>query len=95
MTYLLLALATTLAGMIVLFIGRKRLRLSALLLAGVVLILLTAVFDNLIIYSGIVAYDENLISGVKIWLAPIEDFSYTVFALGLVPLIFEALGSKK
>ena len=95
MTYLLLAMATALAGMIALVIGKKRLRFSALFLAGVVLILLTTVFDNLIIYSGIVAYDENLISGVKIWLAPIEDFSYTVFALGLVPAIFEALGPKK
>ena len=45
--------------------------------------LMTAVFDNLIILAGIVSYDESTLSGLKIFVAPIEDFAYT---LVLVPL---------
>lgn len=45
-----------------------------------ILLVLTAVFDNAIIQSGLVAYDENTIWGVKIGAAPIEDFAYTLTA---------------
>lgn len=94
MSYLALAGVTALVGLLVAWLARKRLRISALAKAGLLLMLMTAVFDNLIIFSGIVAYDETLISGIKIWLAPIEDFSYTIFAIGLVPAIFEATGRR-
>ena len=52
---------------------------------------LSFVFDNLIIWAGIVAYDPEKISGIKIGIAPIEDFSYTVVAVILVPTIFNLL----
>lgn len=48
------------------------------------LMIMTVVFDNLIVLAKIVSYDENKISGLKIFVAPIEDFAYT---LVLVPLI--------
>lgn len=48
------------------------------------LMLLTVVFDNLIILAKIVSYDESKISGFKVLVAPLEDFAYT---LVLVPLI--------
>jgi hypothetical protein len=35
-----------------------------------------------------VAYDEAKISGIKIGVAPIEDFAYTVVALLVVPTLF-------
>lgn len=51
------------------------------------LLLLTAIFDNLIIMAGIVAYDPQYLSGIYIGKAPIEDFAYAVAAaLGLPPL---------
>lgn len=50
-----------------------------------VLLLTTAVFDSLIVGSGIVAYDENLILGLKVGEAPVEDFFYAVAAVILVP----------
>jgi lycopene cyclase domain-containing protein len=56
---------------------------------------MTLVFDNLIILFGIVGYDEALISGVKLGVAPIEDFSYTLVGLVLIPLTWELLGRKK
>ena len=60
----------------------SRIRIDSIALA--VLMLMTAVFDNLIIVAKIVSYDESKISGVKLFVAPIEDFAYT---LVLVPLI--------
>jgi lycopene cyclase domain-containing protein len=53
-----------------------------------VMLLITAIFDNVIIATGIVAYDEAKISGIKIGVAPIEDFAYTVVALLVVPTLF-------
>jgi lycopene cyclase domain-containing protein len=61
------------------------------LLVGKVLgpmLILTAIFDNAIILSGIVAYDPNNISGVKIGVAPIEDFAYTIALALLLPTIW-------
>ncbi|AOY56350.1 MAG: hypothetical protein RI933_671 [Actinomycetota bacterium] len=78
MTYALLNLVF-LAGLgVVALVLRKQLPWRAISVATLVLVLLTAVFDNLIILTGIVAYDPSLISGIKIGVAPIEDFAYAV-----------------
>lgn len=60
-------------------------------LAAILMLTLTAVFDNVIIATGLVAYDDSLISGVRIGVAPIEDFAYTVAALVLLPAVWELL----
>ena len=52
-----------------------------------ILILMTAVFDNLIILAGIVSYDESTLSGIKILIAPIEDFAYTLVLVPLIALV--------
>ncbi len=41
----------------------------------------TAVFDQLFTGLPIVFYDFSLTSGVKLWYAPIEDFTYTIAAV--------------
>ncbi len=46
---------------------------------------LTAVFDNVIVGLGIVAYDESRISGLRIGFAPIEDYAYIIATILLVP----------
>ncbi|MEN9620585.1 MAG: hypothetical protein RL499_778 [Actinomycetota bacterium] len=71
--------------------ARRAPRWRAVGLAAVLLLTLTAIFDNVIIGTGLVAYDESLISGVIIGLAPIEDFAYTVAALVLLPAVWELL----
>ncbi len=83
-----------LAGLFALLF-RKRLNLRALRLAALLTLFMTLVFDNLIILAGIVGYDESLISGIKLGVAPIEDFSYTLVGLVLIPLTWELLGKKK
>jgi lycopene cyclase domain-containing protein len=58
----------------------------------IVLMAFTAVFDNLIIGAGIVAYDPTKISGVFIGIAPIEDFAYTLAAVLILPTLWGLLG---
>ena len=63
-------------------------------LASILMLALTAIFDNVIIGTGLVAYDDSLISGVTIGIAPIEDFAYTVAALVLLPAAWELLPKR-
>jgi lycopene cyclase domain-containing protein len=70
------------------FLMRRWLTLKPLTFAAILMFTLTAVFDNVIIGTGIVAYDDELLLGVKILYAPIEDFAYTAVALVLVPSLF-------
>ena len=51
------------------------------------LMLMTAVFDNLIVLAKIVSYDESKISGLKVLVAPIEDFAYTLVLVPLMALV--------
>lgn len=55
------------------------------------MLVLTALFDNLIVAAGIVGYDESKLLGVRIGVIPIEDFAYTVVAILLVPTIWKAM----
>lgn len=55
---------------------------------------LTLVFDNLIILADIVAYDPDLITGIKLGVAPIEDFFYPIAGVVLLPYIWEKLRNK-
>jgi lycopene cyclase domain-containing protein len=95
LSYLSIALAPVLFFGVLALLFRKRLNLRALGLAAILTLVMTLVFDNLIILFGIVGYDEALISGAKLGVAPIEDFSYTLVGLVLIPLTWELLGRKK
>lgn len=66
---------------------RFRERMLASAIAAVVLIALTAVFDNVMIAADLFTYPEHLISGIRIGLAPIEDFAYPLAAAFLVPAL--------
>jgi lycopene cyclase domain-containing protein len=67
----------------------KQLPWRAIGLATLALLAITAIFDNLIIGLGIVAYDETKISGIMVGLAPIEDFAYSLAAPILISLTME------
>ncbi len=62
-------------------------RMRASVWTALVLIVLTAIFDNAMIAADLFTYPEHLISGIRIGLAPIEDFSYPLAAAFLVPAI--------
>ncbi len=57
-----------------------------------VLLLLTAVFDNIMIAAGLFEYDPRRILGIYIGLAPIEDFFYAVLACLLIPAAWRRFG---
>ncbi|MBC7459467.1 lycopene cyclase domain-containing protein [Candidatus Saccharibacteria bacterium] len=59
------------------------------------LVILTALFDPLIIYFSIVDYDPTKILGIRLLGAPVEDFFYALYAACIVPLIWNRLGEKK
>ena len=88
MTYLLLTASVLAAAFVYLLLMRSYIASKPLVAASAVMLLITAIFDNVIIATGIVAYDEAKISGIKIGVAPIEDFAYTVVALLVVPTLF-------
>ncbi len=64
---------------------------SVALVAGIVL-LLTAVFDNVMIGVGLVGYSPAAISGVFIGIAPLEDFAYALAAAVLLPSLWSLIG---
>jgi lycopene cyclase domain-containing protein len=59
------------------------------------MLLVTLVFDNVIIGLEIVGYDKAKISGILLGLAPIEDFAYTVVAVLAVSIIWTKLTKEK
>lgn len=95
MTYLVLSLAFLAAAAAVfasavVLRGRDRIRplLVPMLLAAAALLVLTAVFDNVMIALGIMEYADAAISGARIGLAPIEDFAYPLAAVLLLPSLW-------
>lgn len=94
MTYLLLSagfvlLALALAAL--LSRGRRVASLRARLIAATALVVLTAVFDNIMIAAGLFAYSPEHTSGISIGLAPIEDFAYPIAAVILLPALWSRL----
>ncbi len=59
-----------------------------------VLLMMTAVFDSLIVGTHIVAYDSLKIIGFYVGRAPIEDFAYTLAAVVLIPYLWKRYANK-
>lgn len=95
MTYLALNALFLGAVAIVGLLLIKQLPWKAIGLATLALLLITAVFDNIIVGTGIVAYDEALITGIKIGHAPIEDFAYALAAPLLLSIVAELTKRQK
>jgi lycopene cyclase domain-containing protein len=64
-------------------------------LALAALLVFTAVFDNVMIAVGLVAYDRSLVSGVLVGIAPIEDFAYALAAGILLPSLWVLLAPQR
>jgi lycopene cyclase domain-containing protein len=72
--------------------GRRR--WSAVGVALVALLLLTAVFDSLMIAAGLFGYADGTRLGPVIGLAPVEDFAYPIAAALMVPAVFTLVRSR-
>ena len=76
---------------VVAVLARRRLRWPAVGITLAILLVMTAVFDNIMISVGLVAYNESLISGAFIGVAPLEDFAYTLAAVIGLPSLWALL----
>ena len=60
-----------------------------------VLLILTAIFDSIIVGAGIVDYNPDKIIGLRLGFAPVEDFFYAVLAAIIVPALWNLFDNKK
>lgn len=59
-----------------------------------VLLVLTAVFDNVMIGSGLFDYGQQTLLGLRVGLAPIEDFGYPVSVVLFAPALWWLAGGR-
>ncbi len=76
-------------------VALRRVRWAAVGITLAILLVMTAVFDNIMISVGLVAYNESLISGAFIGVAPLEDFAYTIAAVVGLPSLWVLLGPSR
>jgi len=72
----------------------RRLRAGPLLWGALLLVVLTTVFDTLMIAADLYVFDPDLILGVHVWGAPVEDFAYALAASMLLPALWTWLGRR-
>ncbi|MDP9028625.1 MAG: lycopene cyclase domain-containing protein [Actinomycetota bacterium] len=97
MTYLLLNLGFfAIVGLVVVaaIFTRRAPRWRIVGLSAIPLVVLTAIFDNVLVGTGIVAYDPSRISGAYLGFAPVEDFSYAIAAVVLLPCLWTLLAPR-
>jgi lycopene cyclase domain-containing protein len=88
-------LAVVAAVAIAAIISRRAPRWRALGLTMLLLLVMTAVFDNVMIGVGLVGYEETLISGAFVGIAPLEDFAYAIAAVILLPSLWTLFGEPE
>lgn len=77
------------------FVARRTPNWRAVGITMVVVLVMTAVFDNIMISVGLVAYSPERISGVFIGVAPLEDFAYAVAAVIGLPALWALLTPRR
>ncbi|PJI94185.1 lycopene cyclase domain-containing protein [Luteimicrobium subarcticum] len=97
MTYLPLALAGIGVAAVVFAVAVPRWRSRGVLrdvtvavtVTALALMVLTVVFDSLMIGAGLFRYRDGSLVGVTLWRAPVEDLSYPLAAALLLPAVWE------
>lgn len=87
MTYLLISLPFLLLAVVLWVVRRNRAprQLAVTVIVAAVLLVLTAVFDNLMIWADLFGYGQAQRLGLQVGLVPVEDFFYPLFAALIVP----------
>ena len=103
MTYPGLSLALIAVAAAVAVLGARRVapgearrrHWAAVGVGAAVLIVLTAIFDNVIIAAGVSDFDPSKTSGITVGLAPVEDFSYAIACALALPGLWLLLRGGK
>jgi lycopene cyclase domain-containing protein len=74
--------------------GRRSAVLTGVV-AGIALLVMTCVFNNVIVGLGIVAYDPALVLGARVGLFPVEDLAYSIGAVLLLPSCWVLLDRRR
>lgn len=61
----------------------------------VVLLVLTVIFDNVMIWAGLVGYGEDQRLGLDLGLVPVEDLFYPLVAAVIIPAVWRGTGKKR
>jgi len=88
-------LAVVAAVALAAIVTRRAPQWASVAVALAVVLLMTAVFDNIMIGVGLVGYDEAKISGAFVGIAPLEDFAYAVAAVILLPSLWALIGGAR
>jgi lycopene cyclase domain-containing protein len=93
MTYATLALAVVVASLVVAVVTARVRRLgprwwATTALTAAVLVVLTVVFDSLMIAADLFRYGDDALLGVRLWLTPVEDVAWAVVAALLLPSLW-------
>ena len=56
-----------------------------------VLLVLTIVFDTVMIWADLFRFDDSYLVGVRLWLAPVEDLAWPLASALLMPALWELL----
>ena len=73
----------------------RRVRWASVGITLAIVLVMTAVFDNIMISVGLVAYNEALISGAFLGVAPLEDFAYAIAAVVGLPSLWALLAKPR
>ena len=99
MTYAMLAVPFLAAAAVPLLLAARRRPRRAWWLAtaatAVALLVLTVVFDNLMIAVDLYRYAEAETSGLSLGLAPVEDLAWPVAAVAGLPALWLLLGGRR
>ena len=94
MTYWALNAVFLAVILVVVVLARRRLNWPAVGITAAIMLVMTAVFDNVMISIGLVDYEPSLISGAFIGVAPLEDFAYALAAIVGLPSLWVLLGDR-
>lgn len=97
MTYALLLALPLLAALVLALVALRRDRRgwTALAIAAVVVLALTVVFDSLMIAADLFRYDETLLLGPRLGLAPVEDLGYALIAVLVVVALWRLVPARR
>ena len=95
MNYLALNIVFMLIAFVILNVFVKKSPWKLISWTLLVMVLVTLIFDNVIVALGIVDYDTTKISGVLLGLVPVEDFAYTIVSVLAVSAIWHKLTKEK
>lgn len=98
MTYLLLSAVFMIVAIVFALIGARRAprwHWGAVGATAGILVVLTVVFDSIMIAAGLFDYGAAHIWGVRIWLAPVEDLAYPIAGVLLLSGLWNLLGGPR